>query len=299
MLRSYRCIIVAAFGWLSLGSQAPSAQRVTSPAPPPKEQAKQPAQASQPKPAPIAVTIVESPEQAVAGDRGKAESQEHDSRDLDAQIRAANAAENQVFPSWLGAMFSFIGTGLIVWTLLETRKSSKAAIDAADYARQTLHSDRAWLIAEDVNFGPYNGFNHDNVEVKNGIHFSIKWRNVGRTPSIETSLCVDHCEVVAQGPLPAFDICPSSKTMATIGMDKTATTMMIFLDDETTARFRAQKSYIALYSQARYRDIFTQETRVSEICFAIAHSGGTRTDREGVQCDNLIISPQGPQNRTT
>ena len=133
--------IIAAFGWLSLGSQSPSANGVSSPPPAQNEHPQNPAQTSANKPAPIVVTLVESVEQAEAAKRVQTESRQHDSRDLDAQIRAADAAENQLFPSWFGAILSFMGTGLIVWTLFETRKAN--AVARKEFVRARIESKKA------------------------------------------------------------------------------------------------------------------------------------------------------------
>ena len=134
MLRGYRSI-VAALGGLALWSQSPRAQGVPSPSPAPKEQPSQSAQSGNGKPKPLAVAIVESPEQAKADERREAEGKRHDASDLDAQIRAANAAEEQILPAWLAALLSFAGTGLIVWTLYLTRKANEIAKEG----------QRAWL----------------------------------------------------------------------------------------------------------------------------------------------------------
>lgn len=149
MLRGYRCIIFAVVGWLALAGQAPSAERVSSPAPAPKEQAQQSTQNGSGKPKSLSVTIVESAEQAKASERGQAESRQHDARDLDAQIRAADAAEEQVFPSWLGAILSFAGTALIIWTLYETRSAN--ALSRREFARARIESRKAYAEARRAN----------------------------------------------------------------------------------------------------------------------------------------------------
>lgn len=123
MSRGYRLVIFAAFGWLSLGGQSPSNERISGQSPAPTEQTGSPAQNGSTNPSPIVVTIVEPAGQAEAANAREAESRKHDVQELDAQIRAADATEKQILPSWLGAIFSFAGTCLIVWTLFETRKS--------------------------------------------------------------------------------------------------------------------------------------------------------------------------------
>ena len=152
MPRGYR-LLVASFG-LILGGQSPSALGVPSPSPPPKEQAAQPARDRDGNPKPLAVTIVEGPEQAKSGEAREAESDKHDARDLDAQIRAADAAEKQIFPAWLAAILSAVGTFLIVWTLLLTRRANAISRDAsrAWLSITVSESGKFWLSADKLEF---------------------------------------------------------------------------------------------------------------------------------------------------
>ena len=133
MFRGNRLLIIAV--GLVLCGQAPSAEGVSSPSPTPKNQAANGAQDPERNPKPLAVTIVESSEEAKTGEARQAKGDEHNSRDLDAQIRAADAAEKQIAPSWLAAILSTIGTLLIMWTLALTRKAHAISRDA----------NRAWL----------------------------------------------------------------------------------------------------------------------------------------------------------
>ena len=81
---------------------------------------------------PLQVRIIESPADAKRTLERESKSDKHDTEDLDAQIRSAKATENQVLPTWLGAIFSFAGTGLLIWnlfvaeaTLNETKSSNE------------------------------------------------------------------------------------------------------------------------------------------------------------------------------
>lgn len=79
-------------------------------------------------PPPLAVTIVETPEQTVAAQGRENEERQHERADLDAQVTAADAASRQVWPAWLAAILSFAGTLLIVWTLFLTRQANRTAM---------------------------------------------------------------------------------------------------------------------------------------------------------------------------
>ena len=171
MLRGYRSIVFALVG-LTLWSQALRAQGVSSPSPAPKEQPAKTALTSdwEREPTPHAVTVVDSTDKADASERREAEIKQHDARDLDAQMRAANAAEDQIFPAWLGALLSFAGTGLIVWTLFLTRKANAIAQDTA---RRQL---RAYIGCEFVRV----------EKLSNGNYVArVFINNFGQTPALK------------------------------------------------------------------------------------------------------------------
>jgi hypothetical protein len=102
------------------------------PSPPPKEQPKNPAENNAKNPSGIPVTIVETAEQAKAVQAREKEGRDYEAKDLDAQIRAADASERaatatewQIIPTWLGAILSFVGTCLIGFTLYLTLRSNR------------------------------------------------------------------------------------------------------------------------------------------------------------------------------
>lgn len=107
----------------------------------------------------------------MAAESRETKSDERQNRDLDAQIRAADAAEQQVFPSWLAAILSFAGTLLIIWSL-------KIARDANRIARE---GQRPWLDFEVVI--DKATFHRDTL----GFHYTIPAMNAKRfSPSIAT-----------------------------------------------------------------------------------------------------------------
>lgn len=148
MLRSYRNIIAAIAGWVTLVGNTPDQQRVTAPSPSPEKQGASGTSQTQKDPSPLPVSIIETPEQAVASNSREAKSQQHDASDLNAQIRAADAAEDQIFPAWVAAFLSFVGTLLIIWTLYETRKANR--ISSREYARSRNEARKAYKLAADT-----------------------------------------------------------------------------------------------------------------------------------------------------
>jgi len=169
--------VIAAFAGLVLWSQSPSAQGVASPTPTPKEEANHAAEKGDRQPNPLTVAIVESPEQAIASERREAESRDHNSKDLDAQIRAADSAEKQVVPAWLGAIFSFIGTILIVITLCLTRQANKISRDMFDADIKPFLIIRP--CSKDIKF-------ENGLLLPDPIEFEIE--NSGRSPAIVTGI---------------------------------------------------------------------------------------------------------------
>ena len=123
--------VLAAVAGLILRGQAPRAQGVSSPTPTPKEQSNERARDGRDQPAPIRVEVVESAEATIANEAREAKSDHHDAEDLKAQIRAADAAKEQVSPAWLAAILSGVGTLLIVWTLCLTRQANRISQDTA------------------------------------------------------------------------------------------------------------------------------------------------------------------------
>ncbi len=161
---------------LALWSQSPHAQGIPTPSPTPEEQADKPTGKSAPNPSGIPVTIIETLEQAKAGDAREKESHDHDAKDLDAQIRAADAGERgataaewQIIPTWLGAILSFIGTCLILWTLFLTRQANYISRDTS---RRQL---RAYLFTSGASF----------ERIEGGFILTVELRNSGQTPAFK------------------------------------------------------------------------------------------------------------------
>ena len=308
MLRSYRCIVIAAFGWLILGGQSPRAERVASPTPAPKEQAQKSAQGRQSTPAPLAVTVVESPEQAVSAARAQSESRAHDARDLEAQVRAADAAEKQILPSWLAAFLSFIGTCLIIWTLLETQKANKIARDAAK-------ADRAWLCPAGVNLvviknSTVNDKRHKTdgtiigeVSITDSIGMQIIWKNMGRTPAVRLNLSSDWRVHPASEKPENFDAPDPAahESSGILGPDQTAIGPMPYLTDAEAALFRQRRVAVTVKAMASYMDIhsgITEKPKETVVEYTFKHRGGWIGEGQN-RHENIEIGMAGEKSRAT
>jgi hypothetical protein len=126
MLRGYRCIVIAAFGWLSLAA---------SPAPDNGAQADQAAPKGKISKADqhVAAAITEAAKPSEK-DRGCTQGKEERQSDLCAQWKAADAASDAARWAMASLFVGIVGTGLLVWTLWETRQSSRRELRAYLFA---------------------------------------------------------------------------------------------------------------------------------------------------------------------
>lgn len=181
MFRSYWLPIFAIVG-IVLWGQPPRAEGVPSPSPTPKEQPEQAASKSGKNPPSVPVIVIETPEQAVTRDAAEKKSQEHDAKDLEAQINAANAsdrgataAEWQIVPTWLGAVLSFVGTCLILWTLLLTRQANQISREIGEAQVRAYLSIETPRLIGDV------GLPDGSSRIRGGCNV----KNIGNSPAKE------------------------------------------------------------------------------------------------------------------
>lgn len=131
--------------------------------------------------------------------------------EIQAQVRAADAATRQLFPSWISALvgvasaaISVAGTALIYFTLRETRKTTAAALasiqeaekatshaqDSVRLAEQTLRDtrsgQRAWMVSQKP---VTEEVRQDGVLM--GITVRCRWTNVGLTPALKAKARYD------------------------------------------------------------------------------------------------------------
>lgn len=289
MLRRYRGFLAAIAGLVLLG-EAPSTQRVASPSPPPKEQAEHPTGRGQSSPSPLPVSIVETPEQSVASERRESASSDHDTRDLDAQIRAANAAEKQILPAWIASVLSGFGTLLIVWTLLETRRSN--AIAKRDYARARTEAKNALNAAKEATgiaertakfqSRPYLFPSHAGFKINDAGEpiAEVVIKNFGQTPAINKRGWT-HSWVECYPLHDALPEAPDDLPMgsAVIGPGATSEAMQPHggpLNEYSRAEIEAGRAALYVYGFGSYMDIFGNEHFYRFIYFA---SGEGALDR--------------------
>ena len=122
---------------------------------------------------PETIGAAEDASKAECGTAEGCRSEQRDYSDLHAQWKAALAAEGQQSLATWQTILAAVGTGLLVWTLYETRKANQIARNA-----YTL-DQRAWLSVHLELAGDWNADGRHTVPV------SIVIANTGKTPALD------------------------------------------------------------------------------------------------------------------
>lgn len=163
---SYRRIILAAVGWLILAGANHAASY------PPKDDQKAAASrrnAGTKQAAGTIASAVSITNQPIARDKGCDPGNDKRDSDLCAQWKAADSASDAATYAFWTVVLSAVGTGLLVWTLWETRKTTRRELRAYVDVFESGVIDGSKLPAESPNFG------------KVGAGIIIK--NSGQTPA--------------------------------------------------------------------------------------------------------------------
>jgi hypothetical protein len=173
----------------------------------------------------IPVRIIEDQVEADRARNREQKSDQHEAADLEAQQRAAmaaergavaaergasadersaRAAEGQIQPTWIGLIVAAIGTLALIYTLILTRRSVVAAINAASHTgRQADVAERAFRRLE----RPYLFLEIESQKflTKPGAdipYLRYKITNHGKTPAIFKSIFLELCPMDEIGFLP-------------------------------------------------------------------------------------------------
>lgn len=287
------CAVVVAAGLLGL-RQAPNPERVAQPAPVVASQAESGAQARQQQPPPpLAVQIVQTPVQAESDARREAEARKHDAKDLEAQERAATAAEKQISPAWTAAILSFLGTCLLVWTVWETRKAN-------GIAREHMTTDlRAWVVSTKVSSGVIGAIRFAGEDYPEGIGATLHLANRGRTPALQCNMWSDLKVVGVDDPVPEFVGTPNADRPAVVAPDGGISSSIKAIVGDDLDRFKARQSVAYLYGHVTYVTVFDpDQIRTSECCYCVAFEGYEQLP-DGRIIPSISSTPTGPQNTAT
>ncbi|MFN0192651.1 MAG: DUF6471 domain-containing protein [Aestuariivirga sp.] len=193
MSRSYGLTIFAVVGWLIVGSalaQAPSGQGVTGETPALEKQVPENAkpEVTQVDNFSIPVRIIEKPEDAERAKEREAKSDQHEADDLEAQRKAADAADRsaevaewQKIPTLVQMAFALFGTLGLIISLLINSKATRATVEM-------LRTKRAWILYDDIGVTHTTNVTFAGVMYPLGYLINVKLRNFGESPAMRVRL---------------------------------------------------------------------------------------------------------------
>ena len=196
-----------------------------------------------PNRSPLPVVVLETPDQAERAAQSEAKAERHDAEDLEAQVRAADAAKEQVSPAWAAAFFSFLGTILISIALFISVLDLKHAREAT---RQSL---RAYVYVDGGKV----------VWYEEGVRASLTIRNGGTTPARCFSLhgIVEYCALTDDLTPPPFDP-ERAKTWSALGGGSSLTAPLngdeivlegLDMDGGNQLSFRGVVRYVTIFDE--------------------------------------------------
>lgn len=276
-----RCQRVTLAALLFVGSLAIGGQANATPAalPPAAASVVVPAQAE--AKGPLAVTIVQSLDDAAHAKAREDLADVHDQADLDVQKQSALAAI-------LSLVISAATMGLLILTLRETRLTTAAAINSATAAREAVdvakldlvHSNRAYVCVN--GFAARAGYTPQNTIDEWKIDIEIK--NVGSTPT--KHLVADINYYFGPTELPNDFAFPRSDARGIEGPFVMAPGTLQILDGPKFGvldmeRVRRGTAHLYVYGWMEYNDIFQGTDRHrTEFCLKIVVINDPLTNEE-------------------
>lgn len=223
-------------------------------------------------PLPLPVQVVKSAAEEAKDDERDAKSDQHDAADLDAQIRSADSSEMQVKIGMLSMVLSAVATLLLLQSLAETRKSSKAAIQGAEAAaksvdiseRELFISQRAYVFPTDFKLMPV----YDSNGAVKEHFFELKWENSGNTPALDVIVGASISVIPKDASRePIFDDPDPQRYGAIMGPRTTTFMNNITIPLDVSLKAYEEKVSIYVHARAEYKDVFHGDiTHHSEYC---------------------------------
>lgn len=242
MPRGYRYVFAALVGWLVLCANNTHL---------PKD-SQQPKQHYAPgefeRGANTIAAAIAKPDEPAKEDRGCEQGDDNRKSDLCAQWKAADAAEEAA--DWAARSFvaTIVGTGLLIWTLWETRQTSRREL-------------RAYVDVAETGFSDGTHIERPAHLVKGVISAAAVIRNSGQTPakSIIHWSAVTICKIDEENTLvPASSVgIPSDDNSLPAG--GTMTAIRVMERKPTAAERRGIKAgthAVYIYGRVTYRDVF-------------------------------------------
>lgn len=263
-------IAVAGFFLIGLGkaAESPKGSRMPHSSPPEKGQTENKARGNEypTENAPLPVRVVQSPSDAAHGAGREAKADEHEAKDLDAQVRQAGASEQQAAASWWAVVLTGLGSGFLLWTLFETRRTANAARQSAD---AFMVAERPNLIFESVKIFGLDELPDDDPDSgePSTPHLGFKIKNHGRSPAWITQSSFDLIisDTLPDSPVWKEDevswldiIVPNGKISRICGLpgDETYSGEFGRITQQQHEGLRAGRPKIFFLGRVKYRDQF-------------------------------------------
>ena len=265
MSRGYWLSLIAIVGWLGFAgfalAQTPENKGVPDKAPAVETQPTNNPKTAKPitQSFPLKVQIIESQVDAEHTQAREQKSDQHDAEDLDAQVRAANAAERQIWFTKANIFLTFAGTLLILWTLWETRKANANTLGAiAQEQANAQRQLRAYLYISQIALG---------YSEPSKLQIQMVYKNFGQTPA--KSVRLQHIAGIGpviedkmtfgglneQNFLNSSDIPPGHEIAINYSFDT-------LISDEILNRITDKKLAIYFWGTADYADAFGKPQRL-------------------------------------
>jgi hypothetical protein len=199
-------------------------------------------------------------------------SQKNDA-DLCAQIRMANAAEDQLwFTRW--------GFGLLAGTLIAAFWAAWESHKAAKSADDILKAERAWTTPFSTETAIHSSVNDGEVIHPEGIGIFAVWINSGRSPALDVNA---YCEIAIapMGASPPVFTRKSGESSTIVGQSTQVNTTQLHVVGDVLRSLIARRTCVFFYTACTYKAIFDKkEVRLSELC-VLMDFGGYSTDPDG------------------
>lgn len=246
-------------------------------------------------------------EQTVPGNGTAEESDDHqhDLReiarsDLAAQESMAAATDELVELGWYQLAAGIAGAVLLLWTLLQTRKSTDAAVRAATAAEANIYSNRAWMCLSGFSTAPFKDGWIDGVHFDSGFALSVQLRNMGLSPALQCDVYRGLRIVKMSDDIPEFERSNTKDLRsATVGPQQTVSSPMMAITDSNVNDLLSGHARVFIYVHISYHDIYaTTPMRHTEVCGEMQYTGDEQ-HADGVIRKRFDLSPLGPQNTTS
>jgi hypothetical protein len=187
---------------------------------------------------------------------------------LEAQVRSANAAEEQVLLGNTTAVLSFLGLCALIWTLYETRRSASAAARAANAAESAVSNAKesaekqlrayVWRDTGD------EIFERDHALLLYTVQSHI--RNSGQTPASDVLVWAKLDALPRELPIDfVFDSAPEKISGGTgfVVNPGSFHTLSVHFASSAKTDLELSQGVLALYQwgEIRYYDVFGQPRR--------------------------------------